>query len=64
MNARVILGLLLLAAGVAVIAAAGVMEWPFPLNIVAGAALCLPGASLVDPPLECRVGRWLGRPVE
>ena len=64
MNIRVVIGLVLLAAGVAVIAVAGVMEWPFPLNIFAGAAICYPGASLVDPPLERRVGRWLGRPVE
>ena len=58
---RVILGVVLLAAGILANVSLEAQEWAWPLNVLGGFALCLPGMALVIPPLEHRVDQWRGR---
>ncbi len=62
MSMRVILGLLLMLGGMFVAGALDVLEWSWPLDILALCALTFPGIALFEPALERAVARRLGRP--
>ena len=58
---RVLLGLTLVLAGCAAAGNLDTLEWPAPWGVLGAFALCLPGMALIEPPLERKVSRWLGR---
>lgn len=58
---RVGLGLVLCLAGIIAAGSLDTLEWTWPWNILVSFALWVPGIALIEPALERRANRWLGR---